>query len=340
MTRFPPVVRKVEDWLRRHQVEPDNIVVAVSGGPDSVCLLHALVALQKATAKRSLCVAHFNHLLRGRDSDADAEFVRHLHEELVAQHPEIHLCMGQADVALFAEAEGANTEGMARQLRYAWLAEVAQEMKARWIATGHTADDQAETVLHRLLRGTGIQGLRGIASRRTLEPGIEVIRPLLNVTRPEVIHYLSELQQPYRIDESNLDTGFTRNRIRHDLLPLLNKEYNPSIASVLGRLAEQADELFSDMADRAAELLRCAEQPRAGGMMILDRSRLSEVPRFLVREMLRLLWARENWPMNAMDFAAWERVADIALGKASAVDLPSGVKVRLQERVVQLERRQ
>jgi tRNA(Ile)-lysidine synthase len=340
MNRVLPFVRKVEDWLRRYQVEPDNTVVAVSGGPDSVCLLHALVALQKARANPLLCVAHFNHRLRGRDSDADAEFVRHFHGKLITQYPEIQLRMGQADVALLAEAEGANTEGMARQLRYAWLGEVAQETKARWIATGHTADDQAETVLHRLLRGSGIQGLRGIAPRRILEPGIEVIRPLLNVTRYEVIHYLSGLQQSYRVDESNLDTRYTRNRIRHDLLPLLTGEYNPSITSVLGRLAEQADELYRDSANRAAALLHNAERPRAGATVILDRRLLSEIPRFLVREMLRLLWARENWPMDGMDFASWERVADVAFGKASGVDLPGGVKVRLQERVVQLERGQ
>src|SRR5262245_61837642 len=168
MTRVPPLVRNVEDWFRRHQVEPDNTVVAVSGGPDSVCLLHALVALQRTRTKRSLCVAHFNHRLRGSDSDADEEFVRHLHEELGAQYTEIQFRMGQADVALLAEAERANTEGMARQIRYRWLAEVAREMKASWIATGHTADDQAETVFHRLLRGSGIQGLRGIADRKSV----------------------------------------------------------------------------------------------------------------------------------------------------------------------------
>src|SRR5262249_54953415 len=159
----------------------------------------------------------------------------------------------------------------------------------------------------------------------TLELGIEVIRPLLNVTRAEVIDYLSEIQLPYRIDESNLDTGFTRNRIRHDLLPSLSREYNPAITSVLGHLAEQAEELYSDLANRAATLLHSAQRPRAGAMVILDRTSLSEVPRFLVREMFRLLWARENWPMNAMDFAAWERAAAVALGHLSGVDFPGGI---------------
>jgi tRNA(Ile)-lysidine synthase len=338
MTRLPPLVRKVEDWLGRHAIGAEGIVVAVSGGPDSMCLLKALIALQNASSDGPLCMAHFNHHLRGRASDEDEAFVRQVHADLEADHANILLRVGHADVPSLAQAEKANTEDMARQLRYRWLAEVAREMKARWIATGHTADDQAETVLHRLLRGSGIQGLRGIAPRRTLEPGIEVIRPLLNVTRPEVIQFLSDMHQPFRLDESNSDTRFTRNRIRHYLLPLLSKEYNPSITSVLGRLAEQADEHFSDLANRAAELLQSAERPRAGAMVILDRECLAKAPRLLVRELLRLLWARESWPMNAMDFAAWERVADVALGKVSGVDLPDGVKVRLQERVVQLKR--
>src|SRR5258708_2593872 len=148
MTRLPPLVRQIEAWLRRHEVGNEGMVIAVSGGPDSVCLLHALLALQKPNVEHLLCIAHFNHCLRGPESDADAEFVRQLYRNLLAANPKLLLRVGEADVAAKAQAERANLESVARRLRYDWLAEVAREVGARWIATGHTADDQAETVLH------------------------------------------------------------------------------------------------------------------------------------------------------------------------------------------------
>jgi tRNA(Ile)-lysidine synthase len=338
MTRLPALVRQLEAWLRRHEVGNEGIVIAVSGGPDSVCLLHALLALQKPNVERLLCIAHFDHRLRGPESDADAEFVRQLHRNLLAANPQLLLRVGEADVAAQAQAEKGNLESVARRLRYDWLAEVAREVGARWIATGHTADDQAETVLHRLLRGTGLQGLRGIAARRTLAPGIEIIRPLLGVRRAEVLDYLTGIQQHFRVDETNRDTKFTRNRIRHELLPMLVKEYNPDIASVLGRLAEQADQVYRQLAAQAGELLKNAELPRAGAVLIFDRQILAASGRPLVRETFRLVWQREGWPLGAMDFAAWERVADVAFGESPAVDLPGPVQMRCRERVVQLEK--
>jgi tRNA(Ile)-lysidine synthase len=340
MTRLPALVRQLEAWLRRHEVGNEGIVIAVSGGPDSVCLLHALLALQKPNVERLLCIAHLNHRLRGPESDADAEFVRQVHRNLLAANPQLLLRVGEADVAAQARAEKANLESVARRLRYEWLAEVAREVGALWIATGHTADDQAETVLHRLLRGTGLQGLRGIAARRTLAPGIEIIRPLLGVRRADVLDYLTSIQQHFRVDETNLNTKFTRNRIRHELLPLLVKDYNPDIASVLGRLAEQADEIYRQVADLAGELLKKAELPRAGAVLIFDRQILVASGRPLVREAFRLVWQREGWPLGDMDFAAWERVADVALGELPVVDLPGPVQMRSRERVVQLEKRQ
>src|SRR5690606_24443286 len=127
---------------------------------------------------------------------------------------------------------GENLEQVAREERYAWLARVAAEEGAGWVATGHTADDQAETVLHRLLRGTGLRGLRGIAARRELRPGIWLLRPLLHLGRADVLAYLGALGQDYRRDSSNLDPRFTRNRIRSELLPLL-RTFNPDVTRAL-----------------------------------------------------------------------------------------------------------
>src|SRR5207253_1725384 len=127
-----------------------------------------------------------NHQLRGPESDADEAFVADLHRRLATEKSNLALCCHRIDVATAAQAGGENLEATARRIRYQWLAQVARQHGISWIATGHTADDQAETVLHRLLRGTGLQGLRGIAPRRELEPGINLVRPMLSIRRTEV----------------------------------------------------------------------------------------------------------------------------------------------------------
>jgi tRNA(Ile)-lysidine synthase len=328
--------------VRRGLLDPDGampgLVVAVSGGPDSVALLRAVVAARGDRAAGPLVVAHLNHQLRGADSDADEEFVAGLHAQLVAAGvPDLSLCRHRFDVAGLARQEGANLEAVARRVRYQWLAEVARNEGVGRIATGHTADDQAETALHRLLRGTGLQGLRGIAARRELEPGIEVVRPLLETTRAEILAYLEALRQPYREDGSNLDRRFTRNRIRHELLPHLAEHYNPAVVRVLGRLARQAEEAHRETEAAACALLREAEKPRAGAMLVFEAAVLAGKPRFLVRAALRLAWAREGWPMGEMGHAAWERLTDLVYDPdGAAVDLPGSIRARRRERVVQI----
>src|SRR5262249_13050947 len=151
-------------FMDRLELSGGGVVVAVSGGPDSVALLRALVAWRGNSPQPRLEIAHLNHQLRGQESDADAEFVRQLHTDLVAAGvPELALHCETGDGAALATAEKDKREAIARRERYDWLRQVAERTGARWVATGHTADDQAETVLHHLLRGTGLQGLRGIA---------------------------------------------------------------------------------------------------------------------------------------------------------------------------------
>jgi tRNA(Ile)-lysidine synthase len=311
-------------------------VVAVSGGADSVALLRALVAVRAGP----LTVAHFNHRLRGAESDADAAFVQELAGSLG-----LALRLGEADVA--AEA-GENLEATARRLRYAWLAEVAAEVGAKWVATGHTADDQAETVLHRLIRGTGLQGLRGILASRDREGEAEawaapsrsrlaIIRPLLTVTRADVLELLAELKLPFREDATNADPRFTRNRIRAELLPLL-KTFNPDVVSALARLAEQANEAHEVVVEQARSLLRKAELPRAGDTVIIDAAALVAAPPLVVRSVLRLVWERDGWPTGDMGFDAWERAVEVATGIAAGCDFPGGISARHRGRVVQIGR--
>jgi tRNA(Ile)-lysidine synthase len=312
------------------------MVVAVSGGPDSVALLRALVELRVA-ADGPLIVAHLNHQLRGPESDGDEAFVAALHATLVtAGATGLQLRCQQIDVAGQARAEGDNLEKVARKVRYAWLAAVAREAGVRLVATAHTANDQAETVLHRLLRGTGLKGLRGIAARRTLAGGIELVRPLLTTTRAEVLAYLEEMQQAHRHDPSNFDLARTRNRIRHELLPHLAECYNPAVVEALGRLARQAAEAYDRHEGDADYLLTRAERPRAGGILVFSRSWLAAAPRRLVREVFRLAWAREGWPLAGMGMDQWDRLAGLAAGESTAADFPGGVRARCRRRVVQI----
>ncbi len=330
MRRPPALLCQVEDAPARTGVS-GSIVAAVSGGPDSVALLRAL---RDARGVGPLVAAHLNHQLRGADSDADEAFVRDL-----CDHLAVPCHVQRLDVQAIAVSEGANLEGTARRLRYDWLARAATEEGLGAVATGHTADDQAETVLHRLLRGTGLQGLRGIALRRELAPGVALVRPLLTTTRAEVMAYLHGLGQAYRQDSTNFDPAFTRNRIRHQLLPLLAAEYNPEIVAVLARLAAQADEAHAAEEEQARALLAAAELPRAGTVLVFDGSQLSAAPPHQVRALFRLVWQREGWPMDAMGFDAWQRVAAVARGEATAADFPGGVRMRCVGRVVQVGRR-
>jgi tRNA(Ile)-lysidine synthase len=208
------------------------------------------------------------------------------------------------------------------------------------VATGHTVDDQAETVLHRLLRGAGLEGLRGIAAVRPLLEGVGVVRPLLRTRRSEVRAALAELGQSWREDSSNADLSYTRNRIRHELLPHLAERYNPAAAEALARLAEQADEAFRAEQAEASALLAAAELPRAGPLLVLDADRLAAAPRRVLRALLRLLWRREGWPRAGMGCDAWRRAADAALGVTAGAQLPGGVHVRRRGRVAQLGRQQ
>jgi tRNA(Ile)-lysidine synthase len=302
-------------------------VVAVSGGADSVALLRIL-----AGWVGPLIVAHVNHQLRGADSDADEQYVRDLASSLRLTCQSIAI-----DVVGEARRNGANLEDAARRLRYDWLACVARESGASWIATGHSADDQAETVLHRLLRGTGIQGLRGIARQRELQPGIMLVRPLLIAGRSEILDFLNSIGQPWREDLSNRDPAFTRNRIRHELIPLL-RSFNPSVTQVLSRLSEQANELHDMLEPAAMALLAQAELPAAGHWRIFGATALKSAAPYCVRAMFRLLWEREGWSLNEMSFEHWKRLVNVASGQEKAVDLPGGVRARRAENVVQVGR--
>ena len=233
---------RVKDFIQRHKlISPGGrIVVAVSGGADSVCLLHVLARCQ-AELDIKLYVAHLNHQLRGAESEADAKYVADLAARL-----DVPITVGKRDVAAYKAERGCSIEEAARELRYDFLARVADDVGADRVAIGHTRDDRVETILMHILRGTGTSGLRGLEpcspmpckSRQpsAISHQVWAIRPLLDVTREGTMNYCQEHQLAPRIDSSNLSLSFFRNRCRLELLPLL-REYNPNVDQALLRLA-------------------------------------------------------------------------------------------------------
>jgi tRNA(Ile)-lysidine synthase len=287
MAAWPP-----EKW-RDH-----TVLVAVSGGADSVALVRGLTKIRGGGEGR-LIVAHFNHRLRGADSDADQAFVANLAAQLG-----LPVAAGAATTDL-AAAGGQGIEEAARQVRYDFLGRAASETGARYVATAHTADDNIETVLFNVLRGTGLAGLAGIPRFRALTPAAAIVRPLLEVTRSEVLEYLQSPGQVHRNDATNRIQDFTRNRIRHQLLPLLERDYNPRVREAILRLAQiagQADELLTVQARHYLD--ECAKKI-AGGVEI-DLASISNVQPVIVRQILLLAWQEEGWPLQDMSQARWD----------------------------------
>ncbi|MBI3410016.1 MAG: tRNA lysidine(34) synthetase TilS [Planctomycetes bacterium] len=326
-----PLSHQIAAFFQRHGLEGSAGVVALSGGPDSVALAWLLRSLVNEGHLTRLVLAHVNHQLRGAESDGDEGFVLEL-----AKTWNIPCRSTRIDTP--SRAKGDNLESLARGVRYSFLTQIAQEDSATWIATGHTADDQAETVLFRIVRGSGLHGLAGIPERRRAAEGIDVIRPLLHTTRSEIALVLKQNGLSFRVDRSNEDLSFTRNRLRHELLPLLKTHFNPAVVEVLGRLAEQAREVQNEIRARTETILQTVELPRAGGMLVFSAAGLAAALSFWRREVFRLAWQRENWPMGEMNFEDWQRLADLVDGGPSAIDLAGGMRVRRVGKVIQIGR--
>ncbi len=245
-----------------------KLVVAVSGGPDSVAALLLLRELGEAHGFE-VVAAHFDHQLRP-ESAADRDFVAELCEGLG-----VHCMTGEGDVPLAAAEMGAGIEETARRLRYQFLAFAAERQGAGAVATGHTAGDHAETVLHHFLRGSGVRGMRGMLPGAPLPgmPSLALIRPLLPLSRADTVAVCEAAGIEYRRDETNADPAATRNRIRHAILPLLREE-NPAVDAAILGLAESARELFRDV-ERAADLAQ--PRDRAPGSVVFELGALKSL---------------------------------------------------------------
>jgi len=217
----------------------DRILIALSGGPDSVCLLYLLCELKKELGFK-LHLAHLNHGIR-REAAGDVNYVRQLSRKF-----NIPLTVAKRDIPKIVKEKGGSIEMVARDIRYHFLTKTAKEVGANKIALGHNQDDQVETFLLNFLRGAGITGLSGMPAKRKLEPAknksIFIIRPLIKTSRKEILAYLSKKGLHPRFDSSNLDSVYKRNKIRLKLLPLLKNEYNPNIKNVIARTTQIFEE--------------------------------------------------------------------------------------------------
>lgn len=286
-----------------------------------------------------LTVAHFNHKIRGQEAEADQRFVANL-----AQRFDLEFHSGAGETPAYARQRKISLETAARELRHAWFAQLVRGGKTDKIATAHNQDDQAETVLMRILRGTGIRGLAGISAQTQKA----VIRPLLAITRTEIEEYLRNLGQSWRDDSTNKDLHHARNRIRHELLPVLQRDYNPAIQEMLCDLAEvaRAEEQYWDkeVDELAGRLVRSGKPGRSGrsnsqqATLALDFSALASLPLALQRRLLRFLAERLG---TTLEFKHVQELLTFVQHRASGKELrlPGGLVARRSLRELQISQR-
>jgi tRNA(Ile)-lysidine synthase len=322
-----PLEQRVLDFIQQNQlVSGRKLVVAVSGGADSVCLLHILVKLQEKL-KVKLHVAHLNHRLRGTESEADAKYVSDLARQLG-----IPATIEGREVKNYQAEHHLSLEEAAREVRYGFLAEVAKTIGTKLVAVGHTRDDHIETILLHLIRGTGTRGLQGLqpyTNWKSKSGSIVVIRPLLEISHQETEDYCRSHGLKPRIDATNISLSPLRNRVRHQLLPLL-MSYNPAIAQALLRTAQIARDDIDFLDKEVAQLWNEVAQEQ-GKAIVLDRKRLDRLPPTLKRYLLRAAVERMLGSAKDIEMRHIEEmmsVLDKAAGKR--LSLPQGLIFALE----------
>ena len=315
-----PLTRRVSEFLRFHNLIGAQLVVAVSGGPDSVCLLHVLTSLRDKFDLK-LRVAHLDHGLR-EDSAADAVYVSQLAEGLG-----LPVVVQREDVQRYRQTNGLGLEEAAREVRYRFLSKLAEELDTPYIVTGHTLSDQTETILLHIIRGTGLQGLVGL---KPLTPWtmdgyqVNILRPLLEIKRTETENYCRRVGLEPRLDSTNLSLEPLRNRIRLELLPQL-KQYNLGIEESLGRLAVAAD---IDMKYLEGQIIAVWDRVvrEEGKVVALDKAALLALPEALQRHLLRRALGRLPGGLKDVEMCHLESImSSLELPSGRCLDLPNGI---------------
>lgn len=321
----------------------DRVIVGLSGGADSVALLKVLVKLQ-SIFKLKLYALHVDHALR-KESRDDAEFAKRFANSL-----DIPIIIERHDVAALSKEAGWSLEEGARNIRYRCFYNMAVKFSINAIALAHTADDQAETVLMRLIRGAGLSGLSGIPVKRLLtneneissdlhegSNGTMIVRPLLNMKKTDVLEFIQHQGLAYCEDISNQDQQFMRNRIRHELLPLLERNYNPNMTGRLIQLAEQSrcDAAFLESTcDRLWKRLAKTNETHTVMIQIPTLLRQSKS---IQRQLIRRAIKRVQGNLRRFEFRHWLEVELLLHDRPSGtiVNLPSGVRFeRVEDKLI------
>jgi tRNA(Ile)-lysidine synthase len=309
-----------------------RVLLAVSGGADSVALLRAMARVERQGMAR-LMVAHLHHGLRPSAED-DAQFVR----ELSLQHG-LECFVGREDVAEVAREQGDGIEAAARFVRYGFLLQTAEEQGCRYVLTGHTDDDQVETILHNIIRGCGIAGMRGMPKARQLSPAVTLLRPMLEVPRETVRDYLSTLGQSWREDETNCYLEFTRNRLRHEVLPLL-ASLNPRFAEVLRSLGKQSGETLDCLKQPISDLYDKSVTRIEPNLAVCRVEPLATALPQLVRLTLLQLWKNLDWPLQNLGYDELQEIVQLIQQRQSArLTYPGNVDVVLTPDELRMSRK-
>lgn len=312
------------EMLKAH----DTVLAAVSGGPDSVFLVQALGRLKNKLKLKKVAVCNLDHGLRGEESRADSAFAGKLAKEMGLEF--IHKSIDLKNI----RHKGISTEEAAREERYKFFEEAAARSGASVIATGHTLDDQAETILMRLIKGSALKGIVGIAPVREFG-SLKVIRPLIEIEKSEIVNYLEGADIDYRIDRTNAEPVYFRNVVRSQILPFLEK-YNPKLKRSLFNLAEHLREDF-DFIEQAKSKIK-GGLSSSGAMRVEVRLKdIAVQPRALQKEILRDLLRDAGGEVKRLSFRHWKEMESLIRDKSSgnSVDLPGGIRVtRLADKMV------
>ncbi len=341
MTTAFSLERQVASALHRAGLSKNGtmLVVACSGGPDSTALLRSLHRLRTAH-HLSLHVAHLNHDFRGAEADHDAAFVQRL-----ADGMGLPCSIDKRDPIAYQQTRGISSfEQAAREMRYAFLFAVAASVKASAVALGHTADDQAETILLHMLRGSGLHGLRGMAELAEwpwLEryPGPLLFRPLLKVDKADTAAYCRDLGQTYREDSGNYMWRFTRNKVRHDLMPRLARDYNPRARDALLRLSRAArDE--ADYIEEELDRRWTSIATECDGEVRIDAIALNRLHLVLQRHALRRAYAASLGDARGLGESHIDAMLSLLHRRrgARAIDLPRSVRARMEADILYVGR--
>ncbi len=333
MTQVHPFARRVLSHLHQEQLiaREDSILVAVSGGPDSVALLHVLVSLREACGIRQIAVLHFDHQLRGGESTADSDFVMALAATFGLQ---VHT--GSEDVRSYHHRHRISLEMAARACRHRFFEDALSRLEANALALGHTANDQAEEILLRLFRGAGPSGMAGMRPRTAGR----LIRPLLYATRKEILVYLHDHKLSFREDASNRDLTHQRNAVRHSLFPLLGKHFHPHVVEVLcrhARLGADEESYWRDLLAAHWPAVCTAEAPSR--IILSGRALLGRHPA-LQRRLLRLAIERLQENLQGIYAAHIETLCKLLASgtPGRSIQLAGGLWALLEEEFLVLSR--